>query len=486
MHRLRGATATVMRRALHAGLVALALVGLLTTSGCGSAINRYVDLRRLRLLSRAERLYYRAEELAQEGKPAEALLAYRQAYQADPSYAPALARLAENYEAQGRRRSAARLYEQYLRYVPEDRDARQALLDLYIDLGDVARAAALAGKLGVPVPPAEQSAPPAGFALRWESFLEDQAVSGLAASEDTVFAATQGGSLYALAAEDGSERWHFAAEGPIVPAPLYSSTGTQPLVIFGDQSGTVYALSPADGREVWRFRAHGPVFGAPAAAGDTVYFGSTDGNLYALARTDGARLWTFAAGEPIHAGPLATGDTVYFGSLSHELVAVDARTGAERWRFAALAPVESTPAFADGHLYFGANDSRLYCLDPRTGDELWHYSTGDSIYATPAIGTDVLYLASASHDLYALSADTGELQWQYRGESFLTTAPALDGSTLYFVATADPHLYVLNAATGDLVARIDTGDWPSGSPLLLGRDLYLGEKDGSVLAYRLP
>ncbi|MCL6429444.1 MAG: PQQ-binding-like beta-propeller repeat protein [Anaerolineae bacterium] len=477
-----------MARTLYGGLVALALVGLLTTSGCGSVINRYVDLRRLRLLSRSERLYHRAEQLAQEGKPAEALLAYRQAYQADPSYAPALARLAASYTAQGRRRSAARLYDQYLRHVPEDRDAQQVLLDLYVDLGDVARATALAGELGLPAPPAGQAALPGGLALRWASFLEDQAISGLAASAsgETIFATTQGGSLYALAAEDGSERWHFAAEGPVVSAPLYTGESQQPLIIFGDESGTVYALSAADGREAWRFRAAGPIFGSPAAAGDVVYVGSTDGNLYALARADGNLLWAFVAGEPVHAGPLVAGEAVYVGSLSHELVAVDARTGAERWRFTALAPVESTPAFASGRLYFGANDSRLYCLDPRTGDELWHYSTGDSIYAPPAIGTDVLYLASASHDLYALSADTGELQWQYRGESFLTTAPALDGSRLYFVATADPHLYVLHASTGELVARIDTGDWPSGSPLLLGKDLYVGEKDGSVLAYRLP
>ncbi|MDI7278146.1 MAG: PQQ-binding-like beta-propeller repeat protein, partial [Anaerolineae bacterium] len=474
------------RRCLYRVFAVLALLGLLASTGCGSFLGRYVDPRTGRPLTRAERLFREAEHRAQEGKAAEALLAYRQAYQADPSYAPALARLAAAYAAQGRRRSAAHFYERYLALAPQDVESQQALLDLYASLGDTERIEALRSRLRLEAAPVDERPSAGGPPLRWATFLEERTISGLAAAEGTLFATTQGGSLFALDSASGQERWRFTATGAAVSAPAYSPRGPQPLVLFGSEDGYLYAVAASDGSEVWRFQAQGPIFGAPAAGGEAVFFGSTDGNLYAVRLSDGTRLWTFGAGEPIHAAPLVAGDTVYVGSLDHSLYAIDAATGAQRWRFTALAAVESTPTLAHGHLYFGANDSRLYCLDPRTGAELWHYSTGDAIYASAVPGADSLFVASASHDLYALSPDDGELLWRHQGQSFLTVTPAFDGTALYFVATADPNLYALNASTGQLLWQVDTGDWPGSAPLLVGKDLYLGEKDGTVLAYRLP
>ncbi len=472
------------RRSAPATLIALALLGLVA-SGC-APLSQFYDLRSLRPLTRAERFYREGERLAAEGKVSESLLAYRQATTADPGYVPAQRRLAAAYEAQGRRRLAAYFYERVLERTPQDRDTRLALLAVYDALGQADRANDLRLTLGTDAPPASASGPQAGPRLLWSTTLEEQAISGLGVGPSALYAATQGGNLYALDRATAQMLWRVTAPKPIVSTPLYSPDPALPLVFFGAEDGMLYAVSPSDGHEVWHFRAQAPVYGTAAVGGDTVYFGSVDGNLYAAQRSSGDLLWKFTTQDAVHAGPLVAGDTVYVGSLDGNLYALDAGTGQERWRFAAAAAVESTPAVVGERLYFGANDSRLYCLDVRDGSELWEFSTGDSIYARPVLGERDVFLASASHALYGLTLDKGTEFWRFEAESFLTTTPAYDGQVLYFVAASDPRLYAVEAAHGREVWTLDTGDWPSTEPLLSGRVLYLGEKDGTILAYQLP
>lgn len=470
--------------------LAAVLIALLTTAGCSPLLRQYVDPKTGRPLTRAERLFQEGERLAAEGKVTLSILAFRQAHRVDPSYEPALRRLGAAYEAQGRRRLAAYFYELLLDRKPRDVEARQALIALCDALGRTGRADELRQNPGGNAPP---QATPAGVPsaaarpdLMWEAFLEEQAISGLAAGAGAIYATTQGGSLFALDSQSGEMRWRFVAPKPIVSRPVYSPGPDGPLVLFGAEDSTLYAISAADGRERWRAGARAPIEGAPAVAGDAVYFGSTDGNLYAAQRSSGAPLWQFATGGPIHAAPLVAGDTVYFGSLDRNVYAVDAATGTERWRFATLTGLESTPAMRGDLLFVGANDSRLYCLNAESGREVWRYSTGDAIYATPMVGEEALYVASASQALFALSPQSGELLWRHDVGTFLTTAPASDGRALYLVASADPQLYALDARSGDLLWALDTGDWPTSEPLLVGETLFLGEKDGTVLAYRLP
>ena len=146
-----------MKKVWHKLLLGAALAGLLATAGC-APLAQYVDPQTLRPLSRAERLFREGERLAQAGKVAEANLAYRQTIQVDPNFQPAMRRLAAAYEAQGRRRLAAYFYEQSLARVPEDNEARRALVQVYLALGKADQAAAAGAPLGLtPQPAARKS-----------------------------------------------------------------------------------------------------------------------------------------------------------------------------------------------------------------------------------------------------------------------------------------------------------------------------------------
>jgi outer membrane protein assembly factor BamB len=414
-----------MRYAWRTVSVALILATLFAAVGCSPLLDRYVDLRAGGLLSRAQRLVREGERLAAEGDETRALLAFRQAYTSDPRYLPAIRRLAAAYEAQGRRRLAAHFYEQLLAAEPDDREALQALIGLYDTLGQPVRADEMRRSLGMQAQATSGGHPPAADAptLLWGTFLEEQAVSGLALGGDALYATTQGGSLIALDGPSGEIRWRFAARKPVVSGPIYSQDQAEDLVLFGADDNTLYAVSAADGQERWRFEAQAPIHGAPAVARGTVYFGSTDGSLYAVDRSTGALRWEFPTGGAIHAAPFVSGPTVYAGSLDRNVYAVDADTGAERWRFAALTGVESTSALLGDLLFVGADDSRLYCLQAETGEEVWRYSTGDAVFARPVVGRGAIYVASASHALYALSPQDGELRWRFDAESFLRPPP---------------------------------------------------------------
>ena len=99
---------------------------------------------------------------------------------------------------------------------------------------------------------------------------------------------------------------------------------------------------------------------------------------------------------------------------------------------------------------------------------------------------ETVYVTSASQAIFAVNAATGKLLWRYDTATILVTRPALEDGTLYFVASADPQLYALEAQTGKLLWKQETGDWPSTEPVIAGSALYLGGRDGSVVAYRLP
>jgi outer membrane protein assembly factor BamB len=164
----------------------------------------------------------------------------------------------------------------------------------------------------------------------------DGAVTGLAAPDAQVLAATFGGSLYRLrdGAHAGSSRWEYDRGAIHLAATPHDVVGTD--------GGGLRVLDERDGEERWR--ADGSFGCAPAIAGDTLYAGGgekgTGGSGFVAAyRMDGG---TSVAGL---------------------------RWGEERWRYETESAVMEGLAVADGAV-FGVTqglknaDSVAFALDP--------------------------------------------------------------------------------------------------------------------------
>jgi hypothetical protein len=493
-----------MRRSLFALVLCAALL-----SGCNPGASR-AD--RYFVANLAEKYARRGDELAADNRPAEALLAYRQAALADPGYAPGLQRLAGAYAAQGQRRLAAALYERILANMARqegaadrgmERLARRELSVLYTQLGQTELAADQLRRLAQAGDPEAQRAlddlgakpqPKPLWSLRWQKHLElaqellpgENVPSGLVAANGMLFVTAQEGMLYALDAVTGAERWRYdtgstGSKRRVTSAPVVASG----LVLFGADDNIVRALSAPDGALLWRYETGGQVFGAPFVDGDTVYVASADGVLYALSLADGKLRWQHELGEAFHTSPFVRDGVVYVGAQDMQLHAIAAADGKELWTFLTAGKVES-PAIVSGPMvYVGSGDSRLYALDRLTGSLAWYYSTGDAVYAPPVVSNGFVYVASMGQIMAALAADTGQVAWEYYADTPLRFAPVPLGGRLYLSPAADPVLYALDAVTGQVVAQQDTGEWPACQPILAEGVLYVAQRDSTVLAYQV-
>jgi outer membrane protein assembly factor BamB len=491
-----------VRRSVALPLLAALL--LVMTTGCDLSATR-AD--RYLVGNLAEKYARQGDKLAAEHRPAEALLAYRQAALADPAYAPGLQRLASAYAAQGQRRLAVLLYERLLATGPQQdmqRLAHREAAALYGQLGEKDSAAvhlryllaagdATAQKAWDELN-AASGADPRLKAL-WQVRLEQQAEilpgenvpSGLALGDGRLYVTAQEGMLYALDAATGAERWRYDTGGTgskrrITSSPVVAGR----MVLFGADDNSLRALSTTDGRLLWRFETKAQVFGSPAVDAEAAYVASADGSLYAVSLDSGALRWQYAAGGALHVSPTVAEQAVYVGAQDSRLYAVGAAIGQPLWSFLTAGKVESVPTASATRVYVGSGDSRLYALDRQTGGLAWYYSTGDAIYSRPLLAGSVVYVASMGQVLSALSAADGKLLWEYSTNTPLRYTPLLSGSHLYLAPSSDSMLYILDAATGEPVAQQDTGEWPACQPIEAAGTIYLAQRDSTIIAYRLP
>ena len=160
------------------------------------------------------------------------------------------------------------------------------------------------------------------------------------------------------------------------------------VVVAGDRlyfgssnSDKLVCLNTRDGSELWHFFANGPIRFAPAVYDDKVYFGSDDGCVYCLNADDGSSAWKskaaasnelmFANGRmvsvcPVRTAVLVDNGVAYWGAglfagaqtgLSRYIYASNADNGSQIWRKSPPKPVQGYPLASTNNLYMPAGKS---------------------------------------------------------------------------------------------------------------------------------
>jgi eukaryotic-like serine/threonine-protein kinase len=206
--------------------------------------------------------------------------------------------------------------------------------------------------------------------------------------------------------------------------------------------GGVYASAPATLREVkWRFRARGPIISSPAVVGGKVYVGSSDGSLYAVSERTGMLAWRFKTKGPVRSSPAVVGDSVFFSSLDGNIYAVGATDGKVRWRFA-----------TQGERRFTAPG--IHGIMPRTETMPDPF---DLFLSSPTVADGVVYVGSGDRHVYALDAASGALRWKFETGNVVHATPAVSNGTVY-IGSWDRYMYALDANTGAVRWKFQTGD----------------------------
>ncbi|MFF9087182.1 PQQ-binding-like beta-propeller repeat protein [Streptomyces sp. NPDC014991] len=209
---------------------------------------------------------------------------------------------------------------------------------------------------------------------RWSYPIGDAASCGgvpvrLAPAGDGCVYLSAGTRVLAVEAASGMVRWHFEAPAVFLcppafaPGPAVTGGG----VYLADYLGTVYALDAADGRDRWRIATEGRSSVEPVlVAAGHVHVGSGKG-LYTLDAVTGTPKWRFQAGGDVVGSPAVAEGRIHFGSTDHLLYTLKADDGRLRWKLATGGEITGSPVVRDGVVYACSKDRCVYALDAEKG-----------------------------------------------------------------------------------------------------------------------
>jgi glucose dehydrogenase len=260
-----------------------------------------------------------------------------------------------------------------------------------------------------------------------------------AVSDGYVYFASDDGFLYRVDAADGNRSWRFNLQSvgiervfpSLYPPYSYDYLSSSPTlhegtVFIGSANGTLYAVDAVSGREKWHFNTGGRIRSTPKVHQKRVYFGSWDQHLYALDIETGNQVWRFDTGGVVQATPAFGDGRVFIGSRNPRVFALDAKSGKPVWEFEHTdgSWVESSGIYKDGVLYIGSSDAlHLFAFDGATGAVRWKYRTGGWSWCTPSITGETIYIGSISaypyyfegvtlqRGLHAVDLNTGKARW---------------------------------------------------------------------------
>jgi eukaryotic-like serine/threonine-protein kinase len=223
----------------------------------------------------------------------------------------------------------------------------------------------------------------------------------------------------------------------------------------------------------WKFQTGDRIVSSPVYADGVIYFGGDDGNIYAVDAADGHQLWKRRTGGPVSATPAIAGEMLYVGSYDGKFYALDKRTGAPRWKFT-----------TGGERRFEAKG--LHGMQPKNQTIADPF---DVYLSSPVLGAGSVYFGSGDGNVYALDALSGDLKWKFQTGDVVHASPAFaDG--VVFVGSWDSYFYAVDATTGREKWRFHGGEDPlvhnqvgfQSSPAVVNGVVYTGCRDSNLYA----
>ncbi|WP_093800381.1 PQQ-binding-like beta-propeller repeat protein [Streptomyces sp. Wb2n-11] len=209
---------------------------------------------------------------------------------------------------------------------------------------------------------------------RWSYPIGDAASCGgvplrLTPAPDGCVYVAAGTRVLAIDAAGGRVRWHFEAPAVFLSPPAFAPgpAVTGGGVYLADYLGTVYALDASTGKDRWRIATESRQSIEPVlVAAGNIHVGSGSA-LYTLDAVTGTPKWRFAAGGEVVGAPVVSDGRVHFGSADHCLYTLDASGGQLRWKLATGGEITGSPVAQNGVVYACSKDRCVYALDAVKG-----------------------------------------------------------------------------------------------------------------------
>ncbi|GGU32612.1 outer membrane protein assembly factor BamB family protein [Streptomyces lavendofoliae] len=209
---------------------------------------------------------------------------------------------------------------------------------------------------------------------RWSYPIGDAASCGgvpvrVTPAEDGYVYVAAGTRVLSVDVMSGHVRWHFEAPAVFLSPPAFAPgpAVTGGGVYLADYLGTVYALDATTGKDRWRIATESRQSAEPVLVADgNVHVGSGSA-VYTLDAVTGTPKWRFPAGGPIIGAPVVADGRLHFGSADHVLYTLDASGGQLRWKLTTGGEITGSLVARAGVVYACSKDRCVYALDAVKG-----------------------------------------------------------------------------------------------------------------------
>ncbi|MGK2913894.1 MAG: outer membrane protein assembly factor BamB [Porticoccaceae bacterium] len=311
---------------------------------------------------------------------------------------------------------------------------------------------------------------------------------------DTLYAATNDGTVTALDVANGDKKWKTELD-----IPLSGGVGAGGgLVLVGSGEGELIALAADTGEERWRVKLSSEIVSPPGAEKSIVAALTLDSKLYGLSPANGETLWRYDGETPVLslrtiATPVVTDSMVIVGLSSGKLVALaasdgsalwDARVGIPKGRTELERMVDvNTPLLVGDLVYAASFQGRIVALSRGTGRELW--AQEGSTHRGLAADADQVYMVGHDDTVKALRSAGGQILWKndQLTNRRLGAPVAVSGYTA--VADGEGYLHLLSPGDGHFLARVKVDGDGISVPMAASNDtLYVLDNNGDITAYQ--
>jgi len=310
-----------------------------------------------------------------------------------------------------------------------------------------------------------------------------------------VYAAGHGGDVAAFDLNSGRRLWSRRTKVSLGGGPAASND----LVVVGSTDGDVIALAAADGTIRWHVNINGEIIEPAAVDARAVLVRAVDGKLHDLAPADGHELWQSQQQVPRlslrgTSRPVISGDIAICGFDNGKVVAATLSDGANAWEteldpphgrteIQRLNDVDATPRIGGNDVYVAGFQGRVAMLALDSGQIWWAHDM--SSYRGLAIDDETIFISTAEGDVIALRRQSGTELWHtsalgHRGLS----APVVTKDALV-VADYQGYVHWLDKASGTLIARSRAGkDRVTNVPVVADDMVLVINDHGGISAFR--
>ncbi|AHM59807.1 cell surface protein [Flammeovirgaceae bacterium 311] len=234
---------------------------------------------------------------------------------------------------------------------------------------------------------------------------------------------------------EGEKRWEITGVGAFYAAPVISADEST-VYFLNTSTGQIWAINAEDGSEKWEMPVgldagvHGPSLSMDADG--TIYFTT---KTHVAAVTDegetGSLKWSVEVNDPSNSGVVIGPQGVLYTGSVGGLVSLNPADGSINWTYNADIR-ESVPAVdVNGNIYVGTSDGRMLILNAE-GELEKEFELGDNVVNSPTIASDGTIYIEAKDDtvikLFKIAVENSgpaDSYWPMKGQNVKNTGRAM-------------------------------------------------------------